>query len=96
MKRQLLAAAAVLTSVAALLVLVHLLGSARYKGPEVALAAPLALAVTEVDPSYAPNDLDAVVTITGTDFVSTPTVYLGDTSLDDVEWMSAEVTRRRI
>jgi len=89
MKRQLLVAAAVLTSVVALLMLVYLLEPARYKSPEVALAAPLDLTVLEVGPSYAPNDLDTRVIITGTDFIFTPTVYLGNTSLEDVEWMSA-------
>jgi photosystem II stability/assembly factor-like uncharacterized protein len=44
--------------------------------------------ITGVDPSSAPNDLDAVLTINGTDFVAVPTVTLGSTSLDEVSWLN--------
>jgi photosystem II stability/assembly factor-like uncharacterized protein len=45
--------------------------------------------ITDVTPPSAPNDLDTSIVITGTDFVSTPMVYVGETALDDVSWMSA-------
>jgi photosystem II stability/assembly factor-like uncharacterized protein len=74
-----------LTSTVALLVLLVLLGS---PSPDT-LAAPAALAVSEVDPAAGPNDLDTPIVITGTDFADPPTVTLGTTSLDDVGWVSA-------
>jgi hypothetical protein len=52
--------------------------------------------VTLVDPSSAPNDLDTLIAITGTDFVSVPAVYLGDTSLSDVEWVTSTVLRATV
>jgi photosystem II stability/assembly factor-like uncharacterized protein len=89
MKRRLLAAAAVFISAAALLVLVCLLGTTGSTRARSALAAPSALVVTGVDPADALNDLDTSITITGTEFVSKPTVYLGNTTLDDVIWVSS-------
>ncbi len=41
-----------------------------------ALAAPLSLTVTAVDPAVAPNDLDTLIMITGTGFTAVPTVTL--------------------
>jgi photosystem II stability/assembly factor-like uncharacterized protein len=58
-------------------------GTARAAQPE---QAPT---ITGVDPSSAPNDLDVVVTINGTDFVAVPTVTLGPTVLDDVGWLGS-------
>ena len=55
-----------------------------------ALAAPLSLTVTVVDPSAAPNDLDTPIIITGTGFTTVPTVTLGSTVLDNIGWASAE------
>ena len=88
MKRRLFAITAALTSMAALIVLLYVLGEVGAGVSNPALAAPLDLAVTEVDPSSAPNDLDTPIVLTGTNFVSTPMVYLGDTSLDGVNWVS--------
>jgi photosystem II stability/assembly factor-like uncharacterized protein len=81
-------AATVLISAAALLILLGMLGRAQPGARPAALAAP-AVAVTEVDPASGPNDLDTPIVITGTDFVSTPMVYVGETALDNVNWMSA-------
>ena len=89
MKRSLLAAAAVLISTAALLVLACLLGTTRSAYSRSALAAPADLAVTGIDPTDAPNDLDASITITGSEFAATPAVYLGSTALGDVAWVSS-------
>lgn len=99
MKRRLLATtAAVLISTTALLVLLCVLRGAGPGVSDPALAAPLDPdpTVTEVDPSSAPNDLDAPIVITGTDFVSTPTVVLGDTSLDDMSWVSATTLKATV
>jgi photosystem II stability/assembly factor-like uncharacterized protein len=80
-----------LVSMVALVVMLCVLGSDRAGASASAQAAALALqpTVTEVDPSSTPNDLDTPIVITGTGFVAVPEVYLGDTSLDDVEWMSS-------
>lgn len=90
-KRVFPTAAAVVIWPTALLAVLCLLGRASPGVFSPALAAPSQITptVTEVDPSSAPNDLDAPIVITGTDFVSTPTVYLGDTSLNDVGWVSS-------
>jgi len=54
--------------------------------------------VIEVDPSLAPNDLDIPIVITGTGFtaglsgtlvITPPAVYLGDTALGEVTWVSS-------
>lgn len=89
-KRVFPTAAAVVIWPTALLVLLCLLGRASPGVFSPALAAPSQITptVTLVDPSSAPNDLDAPIVITGTDFVSTPVVHLGDTSLNDVSWVS--------
>lgn len=77
---------AVLLSIAALFCLFHLTDNDANVS-----AAPLAAAPTinEVAPTTGPNDLDTPLVITGTDFVSTPTVFVGETALDDVNWMSS-------
>jgi photosystem II stability/assembly factor-like uncharacterized protein len=90
---------AVLTSMAALLVLLCLMGRASPGVPGPALAAPLASdpVVTDVEPSSAPNDLDTSIIITGTGFsaglsgmlvITQPMAYLGDTALEDTSWVS--------
>jgi photosystem II stability/assembly factor-like uncharacterized protein len=55
-----------------------------------ALAAPgrAAPTVTAIEPNEAPNDLDITVVISGEGFEETPTVYLGETALTDVVWVS--------
>ncbi|NOR82935.1 MAG: hypothetical protein GQ526_05520 [Ardenticatenales bacterium] len=45
--------------------------------------------VTGVDPGSAPNDLDSLVVITGTNFAPTPTVALETTPLQTVTWLSS-------
>ncbi|MBN1657504.1 MAG: IPT/TIG domain-containing protein [Anaerolineae bacterium] len=59
--------------------------------PMLTSAAQAAPAVAQVDPMSAPNDVDTPVTITGSAFVPTPTVYLGTTPLIDVRWVSDSV-----
>jgi hypothetical protein len=54
-----------------------------------ALADPSAPTVTAVDPASGANDIDAPVTISGTDFVATPTVSLGSTALTSVTWVNS-------
>jgi photosystem II stability/assembly factor-like uncharacterized protein len=75
------------TSLFALAIMVAALlwtaGTARAAQPE---QAPT---ITGVDPSSAPNDLDVVVTINGTDFMAVPTVTLGTSVLDQVGWLSS-------
>ena len=87
--------AAVLISTTVLLGLLCLLGWASPGVPGPALAAPLQITptVTLVGPASAPNDLDTPIIITGTDFVSVPAVYLGETALSDVEWVTSTVLR---
>lgn len=89
-KRMFATVAAILISTTMLLVLFCLLGRVSFGVSSAAMASPLQVTpmVALVDPASAPNDLDTPIVITGTDFVSTPTVYLGDTSLDDVNWVS--------
>jgi len=87
----------VATATTALLVLFWLMGDTGFGISTPALAAPLSLTVTAVDPAVAPNDLDTPIIITGTGFVAElsgtlvitqPTAYLGATALDDVSWVS--------
>ena len=44
--------------------------------------------VSAIDPATAYNDIDTAVTITGSDFVATPTVSLGSTALTNVTFVS--------
>ena len=87
----------VATATTALLVLFWLMGDTGFGISTPALAAPLSLTVTAVDPAVAPNDLDTPIIITGTGFaaelsgtlvITQPTAYLGTTALDDVSWVS--------
>jgi photosystem II stability/assembly factor-like uncharacterized protein len=99
MKRRTLATvAAVLISTTVLFVLLCLMGTAGPTVSRPALAAPLQITptVTLIDPSSAPNDLDVSIVITGTDFVSMPVVYLGDTLLSDVKWVTSTVLRATV
>ncbi len=89
MKKQLRALAAILLSIAALFILIGLLGATGLGRTGLSLAAPLELAVTGVEPASAPNDLDTSIVITGTDFAAGATVHLGDTPLGDVGWVSS-------
>jgi len=45
--------------------------------------------VTEVNPSFAPNDMDTPLVITGTGFAAVPTLYLGTTVLEEVGWVTS-------
>jgi photosystem II stability/assembly factor-like uncharacterized protein len=45
--------------------------------------------LTALAPDSGPNNLDTRVVITGTHFVPTPMVTLGDVQLEDVTWMSS-------
>ena len=44
--------------------------------------------VAAIDPTSAPNDLDALVIITGTNFAPTPTAMLGAVPLQNATWVS--------
>jgi photosystem II stability/assembly factor-like uncharacterized protein len=90
--------AAFLISTTALLVLLCVLGKASPAVSSRALAAPLQITPTValVDPASAPNDLDTLITITGTDFVSVPTIYLGNTLLSGAEWVTSTTLRATV
>lgn len=90
MKKQMLVVV-VLISTAALLALLHLSSMAAPRIAGSAPSAPLQSAPTtaQVSPSTAPNDLDAPILVTGTNFISTPIVYVGTAPLDGVNWLSA-------
>lgn len=99
-KRWLAAVAAVFTAMTALLILLCLVGRAGHGVSRLALAASLEAAtpaVTAVDPTFAPNDVDTPIVITGDGFsaglsgtliITPPAAYLGATALDDVSWVS--------
>ena len=55
-----------------------------------AFASPHSPTVTAVDPGTAPNDLDTPIVITGTGFTAVPTVTLGSTLLEDINWVNAD------
>jgi len=88
-RKMLVSLGTVLLATAVLLALLTLLAQSDSAVSQPARAAPLAAvpAVTEVVPSSAPNDLDTPIVITGTDFVVSATVLLGDAALDDVGWV---------
>jgi photosystem II stability/assembly factor-like uncharacterized protein len=98
-KRFLATIAAVLVAASALLGLLSFFGQATFHLSPVARAAPLdAPTVITVDPSSAPNDLDTPIVISGTGFaaglmgtlvITSPTVWLGNTQLPDVGWVSS-------
>jgi len=79
----------VATAAIAVLILFWFMGDISSGISTPALAAPLSLTVTAVDPVVAPNDLDTLIMITGTGFTAVPTVTLGSTLLDDVGWVSS-------
>ncbi|MGD8753490.1 MAG: hypothetical protein PVG14_18830, partial [Anaerolineales bacterium] len=91
----------VLVSLSSLLVLILLfafMGSTRSSVAQRAMAASLKpdlLTISQVIPSSAPNDIDSAIliqgsgftaTISGTQMVSAPTVYLGEHALPQVIW----------
>ena len=87
----------VATATTALFVLLGLLGGIGSGISTPALAAPLSLSVTAVDPAVAPNDIDTPIVIQGTGFTATlsgtvvitaPTVTLGDNVLPNVIWVN--------
>ena len=90
----------VATAAIALFVLFWWMGETASGISTPALAAPAEAGdsptVTEVDPSAAPNDLDTLLVITGTGFISVPTVSLGSTVLEDVGWVSPELVTATI
>lgn len=86
---------AIVTAMMALLVLFWLVGDIGSGISTPALAAPLSLTVTAVNPDSAPNDIDAPIVIhgsgftaslSGTQVITALTVYLGAESLPDVIW----------
>jgi photosystem II stability/assembly factor-like uncharacterized protein len=92
MKRQWFALAAVV--LAWMVAMMLLLWVAGGWGPGVShqawAAAPEAEpTITGVDPSSAPNDLDASIVIIGAGFAPVPTITLGSTVLAEVGWVSS-------
>ena len=61
----------VATAATALLVLLGLIGNSGSGISTSALAAPLSLTVTAVDPAAAPNDIDSPIVIQGSGFSAT-------------------------
>ena len=60
------------------------------RGPVWALSASTtAASVTAISPASASNDIGTSVTITGADFVATPTVSVGSTALTNVTWVNS-------
>ncbi len=90
MKRRLfVTTASALISMTAVVVLLFILKTSGRGVFHPALAAPQSPAVTAVDPVEAPNDLDTPILITGTGFTALPTVTLGSTLLEDINWVSS-------
>jgi photosystem II stability/assembly factor-like uncharacterized protein len=86
------------TTTTALLVLFWLMADSGFGISTPALAAPLSLTVTAVDPAAAPNDIDTPIVIQGSGFTATlsgtvvitaPLVYLGDDALPGVIWVNS-------
>ncbi len=102
MKKQWLATvAAILISMAALVMLFVLAKGSSIGASSTLLAAPLEVitpTVTAINPASAYNDLDTSVVITGADFaaelsgtlvLTPPTAYLGSIALADVAWVNS-------
>lgn len=89
MKTGFLRVTTALLAVGGCLIVVYLMASVTTGASGAALAAPLAVTVTDVEPSSAANDLDTLLVITGTGFSPTSSVYLGSTALPAVTWFSA-------
>ncbi len=64
-------------------------GSGTFAPDWVAAADPINPTVSAIDPVSARDDTDTSVTITGTDFVATPTVSLGSTALTNVVFVDS-------
>ncbi len=86
------------SAITALIIVLWLIGdiSSRISSP--ALAAPLSLTVSAVQPDTAPNDIDTPILIHGTGFTATllgtevitaPIVYLGDRTLAEVSLVNS-------
>lgn len=99
-KRILVPVAAVIMSLAAVVVLLGLLSGPNLDRSEVVFAAPAASdpTVLEVDPASGPNDHDTSIVITGTGFtaelsgtqvLTPPTVLLDATPLAEVGWVAS-------
>lgn len=87
----------VVTAMMALLALFWLVGDTEAGISTPALAAPLSLTVTAVNPDSAPNDIDAPIvihgsgftaTLSGTQVITAPAVTLGAEALPDVIWVN--------
>ena len=100
-KRWFVNAGTLVISLAALVVLLGVLGSTASAVANRGVATPLEIitpTVTSVDPEFAFNDLEASVIITGTDFtaelsdtlvLTSPTAYLGSAALTHVTWANS-------
>ncbi len=90
----------VATTTTALIMLFWWMGDIRSSIATQAFAAPVEAGesptVTAVDPIAAPNDVDSAIvihgtgftaTLTGTQVITVPTVYLGDSELAEVKWV---------
>lgn len=78
-------------AIAAVFLIFRLLGSSEIGYPFRVKAAGASPTVTAVNPSSAPNDLDISIVITGGNFVSRPSVFLGETELNGVTFVNATV-----
>ena len=96
-KRWLAVAVSIALTIGALFLLLDWMGDMRAGIATSARAASLSLSVTAVNPNTAPNDVDTPIVIRGTGFTATlsgtevltaPVVYLGETALADVLWGS--------
>ena len=95
--RSMLVAAASLMALAALFGLFFLAGETRAAVNETDLPGLSSPTITTVQPDTAPNDVDTPIviqgtgftaTISGTEVITAPAVYLGDEGLADVVWGS--------
>jgi len=104
-RRWLAAVAAVFTAMITLFILLCMVGRGGHGVSRPALAAPpetTALTVTAVDPTSAPNDIDAPIVIAGAGFLPEltgtlamppPMAYLEAAELEEVTWVSSTTLR---
>jgi photosystem II stability/assembly factor-like uncharacterized protein len=88
----------VASAITALIIVLWLMGDISSGISTPALAAPLSLTVSAVEPDSAPNDIDTPILIHGTGFTATllgtevitaPIVYLGDSQLAEVSLVNS-------
>ncbi|MBN2146791.1 MAG: IPT/TIG domain-containing protein [Anaerolineales bacterium] len=82
---------AILVPTLVIFVIFSVLGEARPGLVSLAQAstAQITPTLSLIEPLSAANDMDTEVVIIGSDFISTPMVYMGNMMLEDVQWISA-------